>query len=101
MQTCDKNMIPVQVGDVLKVFHFTGARRKKHYMYKHVVGLNKLGGGNGGKIPLVDYFQVSHLGAGDESYHIGMNEGVMLDYEVVQGENPHFEDRDKLTPSPA
>lgn len=26
----------VRVGDMLRTFHFTGARRKKHYLY-HVV----------------------------------------------------------------
>jgi hypothetical protein len=30
----DKRGIPVKPGDVLKVFHFTGIRNKKYYMYK-------------------------------------------------------------------
>lgn len=33
----DKNGIPFAIGDVVKVFHFIGARRKRHYMYKQVV----------------------------------------------------------------
>jgi hypothetical protein len=33
----DKNGVVIEEFDVLKVFHFIGARRKKHYMYKIVV----------------------------------------------------------------
>lgn len=100
MQTCDKNLRPIQVGDILKVYHFTGHGNKKHYMYKHVVGLRKLGGGNGGKIPLVDYFNVSHLGLNndDDNYNLGLNEGVKGDYEIVQGWDPDFDEREKVTP---
>ncbi len=31
-----------QEGDILKIFHFIGARHKKHYMYK-VVGMDSAG----------------------------------------------------------
>lgn len=34
--TKDKNGLVIKEFDVLKVFHFTGARRKKHYVYKSV-----------------------------------------------------------------
>jgi hypothetical protein len=33
----DKNGVAIEPNDVLKVYHFTGARRKKHYMYKLAV----------------------------------------------------------------
>jgi hypothetical protein len=33
----DKNGILLDEFDILKVFHFTGARKKKYYMYKMVV----------------------------------------------------------------
>ncbi len=33
----DKNGRQVFEGDLLKIFHFIGARRKKYYMYKIVV----------------------------------------------------------------
>ena len=33
----DKNGVQIEECDVLKVFHFTGARKKKHYMYKMAV----------------------------------------------------------------
>lgn len=32
----DKNGIPIYPGDLLKSYHFTGARRKKYYLY-HIV----------------------------------------------------------------
>ena len=32
----DKNNQQIQELDLLKIFHFTGARRKKYYMYKWV-----------------------------------------------------------------
>ena len=33
----DKNGKQILVGDLLKVFHFRGARRKKYYMYQVAV----------------------------------------------------------------
>lgn len=33
----DKNGVELEEFDIIKVYHFTGARRKKHYMYKMVV----------------------------------------------------------------
>lgn len=99
MKTCDKNMRPFRVGDVLKLYHFTGARKKKYYMYKQIVGTRWLGGVLG---PEVEYFDVSHLNMGqDGNYTIGMNLGVLHDYEIVQGLDvypDHWEDREKVKP---
>lgn len=36
MKLLDKNGREIHDNDVIKVFHFEGARRKKHYMYKLV-----------------------------------------------------------------
>lgn len=84
MITCDKHGREIKIGDVLKVYHFTGSRRKKHYMYKQVVG-ERLLGGLGGK-PKVPYFDVSHLDMNhDENYTIHKHEGVLRDYEILQG----------------
>jgi hypothetical protein len=33
----DKNKVEAEPFDVIKVFHFIGARKKCHYMYKQVV----------------------------------------------------------------
>ena len=75
----DKDGKEMRVGDVLKVFHFEGARRKKHYMYKQIVGKVKLG------MPPTDYFKVSHLSRDPkEHYLINFSEGHLKDYEIVQ-----------------
>lgn len=98
--TCDKNQRPIRVGDVLKVFHFVGARRKKHFMYKQVVRTQWLGGY--GNKPKVLYFFVSHLNLkensvqGDGGYWLSMHEGMLPDYEIVQGSSDDFEDREKV-----
>lgn len=34
--THDRNGFPIEVADLLKVFHFIGPRRKRNYMYKVV-----------------------------------------------------------------
>lgn len=33
----DKHGYPIYPGDLLKTYHFTGARRKRYYLY-HIVG---------------------------------------------------------------
>lgn len=33
----DKYGRPIEEFDILKVYHFTGTRKKKHYMYKMVI----------------------------------------------------------------
>lgn len=100
METCDKNCRPIRVGDVLKVFHFTGARRKKHFMYKQVTGTELLGG-HGGR-PKVLYFFVSHLNLnpesdnGDDGYWLGLHEGRLEKYEIVQSVKCDHEDRERI-----
>ena len=39
-QICDETGAVIQKGDIIRVFHFIGARRKKHYMYKYVTVKN-------------------------------------------------------------
>lgn len=36
-QVLDETGMIIHPRDILKVFHFIGARRKKHYMYKWVI----------------------------------------------------------------
>lgn len=99
MRTCDKKRIPLRVGDILKVFHFTGARRKKHYMYKQVTR-SKWMGGYGGK-PKVLMFFISHLNLKPETdrdggYWMGLDGGVLEKYEIVQSPDCRFEEREKV-----
>jgi len=97
MKTCDKNMRPFIIGDILKVFHYTSpVRRERIYMYKQIIGMYTLGGGNCGDIPLVDYFHISHLNlSNDENYYIGQDDGVMANYEIIQGLKGSHKDRVK------
>lgn len=39
-QIKDQKNKPIKEHDVLKVFHFVGARKKRYYMYKHVTVRN-------------------------------------------------------------
>jgi hypothetical protein len=80
----DKKGIPIERGDIVKVFHFTCARRKRHYMYKQCLGPQLLH-------PSHDqtYIMFSHLNfvddrkATDGPYH--ERPGRKLDdYEIVQ-----------------
>ncbi|RWP10465.1 hypothetical protein [Mesorhizobium sp.] len=85
MRLHDKRGIPIAPGDVLKVFHFIGARRKRHYMYKQCLGFKGIG--PNGDVP---YMKFGHLNlvAGDEgrdAYYLERPDGRTLpDYEIVQ-----------------
>ncbi len=74
----DKNGVPIQQYDVLKVYHFTGARRKKHFMYKHVIGNASFSD---------DYFCVSSLSECGHTYSIRKDKGLLIDIEIIQGTN--------------
>ncbi len=75
------------VGDTLKVFHFVGARRKKHFMYKYVFAVND------GRL------RVKHLNVQDDICTIARDGRKLEDYEIVQGfgmDGTPFEDRPKV-----
>ena len=79
----DKSGKAVSPGDVLKVFHFVGARRKRHYMFKQAVAYER------GRL------KISHLNRiADEPWVIGTNyytdiadDKVRPEYEIVQSQN--------------
>ncbi len=82
----DKNDREIMVGDTLKLFHFIGARRKKHYMYKYVFAIYD------GRLRL------KHLNVKDEVYTLAMDGKKLNDYEIVQGfgmDGVEFMDRPK------
>jgi hypothetical protein len=90
----DKKRRPVRVGDILKVFHFVGARRVKQYMYKQVIGVRTFSSST-------NYFIISHLKLKPDSevYHIPIDGSVFDDYEIVQSEDSfsdNFRDRETL-----
>lgn len=81
----DKNEREIEPGAVLKVLHFVGVRRKRHYMYKQAVEYMTLVTGP-------TYLKISHLNRlADEPWEIGNNyyleraDGRTLsNYEIVQ-----------------
>ena len=95
MKLYDKNRREIMVGDVLKVFHFTGSRRKKHFMYKQVVGVQSNFNSSH------ERFKISHLTNSEKNggtYTKAINDEVLEDYEIVQGfgdDHKHFEGRSK------
>jgi len=62
-------------GAILKVFHFVGARGRKHFMYKKVLGKVKKGE--------FEHFEINHLEGGG-SYFIPSNREILEDCVVVQ-----------------
>ena len=76
----DKTGRHIQPGDVLKVFHFIGARGKRHYMYQQALRYRR------GRL------EISHLNRIDDTepwefgknyYSVSGNEHLH-DYEIVQ-----------------
>lgn len=87
----DKTGRHIQPGDVLKVFHFVGARGKRHYLYKQAIRYSK------GRL------QISHLNRlndvepweiGKSYYSVGGNDHLH-DYEIVQSVDAEWEKRPK------
>ena len=89
----DKNGREIREGDVLKVFHFTGARRKRYYMYKLVAEFN-------GVLCGVDIGQLATKPR-DEAHRYQLRAGDMGQTEIVEGfackeGETSFEDRPRL-----
>ena len=82
----DKYGIKIQPFDLLKVYHFTGVRGKKHYMYKLVVGNAEFSD---------DYFLISSLSECGHTYTLRKDYGVLPDVEILQGTN--LDERRKAT----
>lgn len=86
MNLRDKHGRQIERGDILKVYHFTGARRKRHYMYKQVMGTRTLGSDT-------EYAVLDHLDL-DANHYLECCDGRSLpDYEIVQSIDAKFEER--------
>jgi len=84
----DKHGRPIRVGDILKVFHFIGARRKRYFMYKQVVDVMRLGS------PPKSYLKISHLSMDPNEYYTERLDGRHLsDVEIIQSPDANFESR--------
>ena len=90
----DRTGREIRVGDVLKIFHFTGARRKRYYMYQYVLGRRKLESGT-------ELLHISYLGKDgpNKGWHTPIDGRCMEGWEIVQGAGPRLglghEDRPK------
>lgn len=86
----DRTGREIHVGDVVKVFHFVGARRKRHYMYKQAVAIDELGESKS------KWMRFSHLDMTGEGYHEPLNGAFLDDYEIVQGVNADHDARPRI-----
>jgi hypothetical protein len=73
MKATDKNGREIMPGDVLKLFHFTGARNKKHFMYKFVEDMSN------------HYLLISNLDRRKSTYLMPLDGKQHDDIEIVQG----------------
>lgn len=91
----DKHGIPIKKGDIVKVFHFIGPRKKRFYMYKQCIGVDSY------KNNSTEYLFFSHLnfnseiGSSDGPYHVRLGE-KLDDYEIVQSVKDDFANRPRI-----
>lgn len=77
----DKHGREIKPGDVLKVWHFIGRRRKVNYMYKWVLREERLGKNQ------TPFLRVSHLSTGnvEDGYWLQKDGSKHDEYEIVAG----------------
>ena len=92
MKVYDKKGIPIEVGDVLKVFHYVARERKeKIYMYKQVIGRMNV------EIPIVGQrYIISHLDNNTIPYTLIIDGHVWNTYEIVQSSGTYYKDRERI-----
>jgi hypothetical protein len=83
---CDKAGRQIERGDIVKVYHFTGLRGKRHFMYKQAMGLRSFGSDS-------QYMVFDHLNLDTEHYHELCDGRSLPDYEIVQSIDAKFEER--------
>lgn len=87
----DANGRQIMRGDVLKVFHFTGARRRRHYMYKQAYETVMLG-----KSDPKPFLEIGHLDLSADRYWEIEDGRVLRDYEIIQSVDHRHEERPRL-----
>ncbi len=85
MNLRDKTGRQIELGDVLKVYHFTGARRKRYFMYKQALGTRTING--------TDYAVMDHLDMNAEHYLECCDGRTLNDYEIVQSIDAKYQER--------
>lgn len=89
----DKTGREIIKGDVVKVYHFTAAlRRKRHYMYKQALGIRVLPKCG---LAVMDF---AHLNMSGEHYHEWADGSILAAYEIVQSIDAMFDLRPKIAP---
>lgn len=90
----DKNGIPIERGDIVKVLHFIGARRKRHYMFKQCLGLDRYPQSpEGWRGVFFSHLNFREIGdRKDGPYHEEPGH-VLASYEIVQSINNDHETR--------
>lgn len=87
----DKTGRRIMVGDVLKVYHFQGARYRKHYfMYKQVVGARVFSEGSAPRL-LVSHLNMKDWSETDGGYTLDQNGEILAHVEIVQGLDWHHD----------
>lgn len=85
MNLRDKTGRQIERGDVLKVYHFTGPRRKRYFMYKQAMGTRTING--------TDYAVMDHLDMNAEHYLECCDGRTLPDYEIVQSIDAKYHER--------
>lgn len=89
-QIKDKNGRIIRKGDIVKVYHFTGARRKRYYMYKQCLGVTRVFK-DGSMAWSFDHLDLGHT----RPYEVLGGE-ILTDYEIIQSCDGDHEVRDAL-----
>ena len=84
-QTCfDKHGIPIERGDIVKVFHFVGARGKRYYMYKQCLGVSRYPSSpEGWQAVFFSHLNFAEIGENNGPYHEYQG-SRLAGYEIVQ-----------------
>lgn len=82
----DINKIPIFVGDVLKISHYTNSRRKKEFMYKWVIERKLVRN----KLLFFEFFIISHLQTPNLNdskhiYRVVIDDSIYEGCEIIQG----------------
>ena len=89
----DKNGRTIEPGDMLKVFHFVGRNRKRHYLYQQALRYER------------DRLLISHMNRLDDNerweigkkyYSVGVHEKMLNGYEIIQSVDAKFGERQKI-----
>lgn len=91
----DKTGREIVRGDIVKVFHFVGARGKRHYMYKQCLGVGTYPNGTEPYVFFSHLNFIDQIGKNDGPYHEHIGTQLRA-YEIVQSVGPDFLDRPKL-----